>query len=188
VYNIRKFCFHSTLSIINNYISIFIYNMPLVCQKSNQRCIFSPFPTSNFKNCFAISLILRSFLQHQEQFWGIPILQKLFCLRKLFLIQATRKELDLAKILHMCLCIEVLFQTSSLFNPKPPSFLGTRISDQATLAFATFTSFPFHKNLLNFCSIVFIICLGRIKYMSNKLAGYTKQKKQIEVFLHKIGS
>jgi len=90
-------------------------------------------------------------------------LQKLLPFSKYILIQATHIEPAQANKFHICLKIEVQFQTSKFFKPRPPSFLGKQTSLQATLALAESLSFPFHKNRLNLWLISLIIFFGRVK-------------------------
>jgi hypothetical protein len=57
---------------------------------------------------------------------------------------------DLANILQMCLIMEEIFQISTSFSPKPPSFLGKQISFQEIFELAILPSLPFHRKQLNF--------------------------------------
>lgn len=107
---------------------------------------------------------LRSFLQLQGQFWGIGTFQKFLPLNQFRWIQAIQKDPDLARRFQIWFNMETQFQTANLLIPKPHSLLGKHTFSQATLALA-FSSLPFYKNLLNFCSRSRITFLGSIKIL-----------------------
>lgn len=82
--------------------------------------------------------------------WGTLSNQKHLPCIKFRFTQATQRDPDFVKRCQMCFKLAALFQSSSLFNPSPPSLLGTQTESQETLALAEQFSVPFHKKPVEF--------------------------------------
>ncbi len=121
-----------------------------------------PSPTSWDRRLLASVLSFISFFQPQEHSWGIFTVQKLLPFNSSPYTHATQRDPACVKGFHMCFIRAALFQSSTLFNPKPSSFF--RKTNLLPWHFDT-SSAPFPQELIKFCSIALTNFFGKIKML-----------------------
>lgn len=131
---------------------------PARCQRSCQRNIVFPSPTSNLINFLASSINLKSALQPQVHSCGIFTVQKHLPLRRFAWIQATQRDPALVNKL------QIYFIIATLCNPNPPSLLGKQTFSHA-IVYPMLVPCPCHHKWLKFYSRVLMTFLGRIKLL-----------------------
>ena len=111
-------------------------SLPKGNQLSVQNRVVSPFPTLTLIQGYAISLMRKSLLANQENFWLVFLVQKLLkeSFKTSFLYQATHKDPELQKRIQMSFNTQALFHATRSLQFKPPSDLLSVIVSQETRA------------------------------------------------------